>query len=232
MIEKTIPSYLYCEYNDDEDLQAFVDSYNNLTQQVVNWFNHINLPIYTSSTISGDLLNWVAKGLYGIDRPTLTGGLTVEEGPYNTYGFNVIRYDGETVIPPTNYAVANDDVFKRVITWHFYKGDGKTFNIRWLKRRIMRFLNGYGGTSPNVDQTYRVSVSFGLAKQVNITILNGVRSYLGGFNTAMFNTRRFNDTTSTFVAYPPLPLAQTFKTAVDNGILPLPFQYSYVVSVV
>jgi len=232
MITQTIPSYLYLQYNDDDDLQAFVDAYNDQSQQIINWFNTIGLPIYTGTPIAGPLLDWVAEGLYGINRPTLVSGVTVHEGPLNTYGPNMgPALNQSVVVQPTNYALVNDDVFKRVITWHFYKGDGKVLNIRWLKRRIARFLYGYNGTDPGIDQTYRISVEFGIAPQVNITIQSGVRSVLGGLNTACCNTQTLNDTASTYFAYPPIPMAKTFKTAVDNGILELPFQFTYSVSV-
>ena len=36
------------------------------------------------------------------------------------------------------------------MTWHLYKGDGKTFNTRWLKRRVMRFLTGAGQYTDDV----------------------------------------------------------------------------------
>ena len=96
---------------------------------------------------------------------------------------------------------------------------------------IARFLYGYNGTDPGIDQTYRISVEFGIEPQVNITIKEGVRNVLGGFNTACCNTQTLNDTASTYFAYPPIPMAKTFKTAVDNGILELPFNYQWVVAV-
>jgi len=37
-LTKVIPSYLYQEYSDDDDLQAFVMAYNGLAQQYVTWF--------------------------------------------------------------------------------------------------------------------------------------------------------------------------------------------------
>ena len=43
-----LPSYIYQEYSDDDDLQAFAASYNSLAQQYINTLNSLNLPIYTS----------------------------------------------------------------------------------------------------------------------------------------------------------------------------------------
>jgi len=41
-----------------------------------------------------------------------------------------------------------DDIFKRILTWNLYKGDGNRFSMRWLKRRIARFLFGVNGIDP------------------------------------------------------------------------------------
>src|SRR5579859_3473841 len=93
-LQEVIPSYLYVEYNDDEDLQAFVTAFNAIAQQYVDFFNQINLPIYTSSSISGALLDWVAQGIYGMTRPSLPGaGSTLIYGPFNTYAFNKLAFN-------------------------------------------------------------------------------------------------------------------------------------------
>lgn len=54
-----------------------------------------------------------------------------------------------------------DDILKRALTWHLYKGDDKYFDVRWLKRRVMRFLDGINGTDQGTSTTYNVSVTFG-----------------------------------------------------------------------
>jgi hypothetical protein len=129
-----IPSYLYTWYQDDDDLQAFVATYNSMTQTYVNWFNQIGLPIYPGVLIVGSLLDWVAEGIYGYTR----------------------------------LAGMSDDILKRTLTWLFYKGDGKYFNVVWLKRRVMRFLEGINGTDQGTATTYQVSVSFGAGYKVTI----------------------------------------------------------------
>ena len=229
-IQKIIPSYLYFEYNDDDDLQAFVDSYNLLAQTMLDWFNSVSLPVYTQ--LSGLLLDWVAEGLYGIVRPYLVSGIDLIEGPINTFCLNSLAFNTREIVSSDTSTLASDDVFGRVITWHAYKGDGKVFDLRWLKRRINRFLFGYQGTDIPNDQTYRISVTFGVGSQVNITILAGERTTLSSavIDGFAFNTTPLNGDITQFVAYPPIPMAQTFKTAVENGILELPFQFTYVVS--
>ena len=165
-LQKTIPSYLYQQYTDDDDLQAFVDSYNTIAQQYVNTFNQLNLPVYTQ--LSGDLLDWVGQGVYGYPRPTLPGTGPTNIGPLDTYGPNdqvPLNYQQST--PGTSY-VTTDDIYQRLLTWHFYKGDGKTFSINWLKRRIMRFMIGTNGTAPNIPNTYKINVTFGAGNSINI----------------------------------------------------------------
>ncbi len=229
----TLPSYLYVQYNDDANLQAWVRAYNTLAQEAVNWFNDTPLPIYTSTAISGSLLDWVGLGLYDTPRPALSSGQNRNVGPLNTYAFNEITYNTLRTIGPQDIAVTTDDVYKRIITWGFYKGDGKVINVRWLKRRIMRFLNGLNGTSFNVDQTYQISVTFGVNRQVNIRLLNGQRNVTGGafYNGFALNEMPYNQLDSYFTNFTLLANAQIFKEAVDSSVLELPFQFDYVVSI-
>jgi hypothetical protein len=62
-LQQTIPSYLYAQYSDDENLQAFVDAYNSLSQGYLDWFNSRPLGLYTSPNIAGPLLDWVGQGV-------------------------------------------------------------------------------------------------------------------------------------------------------------------------
>ncbi len=229
---KTIPSYLYQEYNDDDSLQAFVMAFNSLAQTYVDAFNSLNLPIYTQANISGALLDWVAAGLYGLLRPALSSGRNKNVGPFNTYTFNSLVLNKIRHVAPANAVVTNDDIFKRILTWLFLKGDGKVFNIRWLKRRVGRFLAGVNGTNPKIDQTYRVSVTFGANASITIWIVGGQRTVTGGalFNRFAGNTRKFNNLSSTFVAYAPVENALVFQEAVSSGALELPFQFTWSVS--
>ena len=229
-MQNVIPSYLYAQYTDDPNLQSFVDSQNNLAQQFINTLNGLNLPIYTQ--LSESLLDWVAQGVYGIQRPYLNYGTINQIGAFNTYGFDQIGFNESETLGEITAIPASDDIFKRVITWHVYKGDGKVFNVRWLKRRIMRFINGADGTAPNIDNTYQVSVSFGLDYQVNITIVGGFRRFgqTSQYDTFGFNSWGFNDGNSTFINLPPLNSAALVE-CLETGVLELPFQFTYVIIV-
>lgn len=154
------PSYLYVQYSDDSDLQAFVSTQNSIAQGYIDWFNQTPLAVYTQPTISGPLLDWIGQGIYGIPRPVLATGSSqflagYDSAPYNTIAYNTSIYINNGSATPTT-----DDIYKRVMTWNLYRGDGKTFGIPWLKNRIARFLNGANGTDVNVlDYQPSITVS-------------------------------------------------------------------------
>lgn len=250
---KIIPSYLYQQYSDDENLQALVDAYNIIAQQYLDWFNAVELPIYTG--LRGSLLDWVAAGLYGIQRPSLPYGVVPLEGPLNTYTPNqlplnfsndaALEYSsegaigyfiiGESPIGGTggggnsgaNNFVTSDDTFKRVITWLFYKGDGNIFNIQWLKRRCERFLKGIDGKNPigGIQQTYEISVIFGRGRLVQIIILDGTATTGAGAvpNAFMLNSLTPNDPEVDYTG----TKGRILKAGIESGVLALPFQFRY-----
>ena len=249
-IQNVINAYVYEQFQDDDDVQALFQAHNDLAQQYLDWFNVTPLAVYTDPNISGELLDWTVEGIYGLQRPYLPSGNSQIEGPYNTCPFDTIAFNrlrsralgvtggigqfaigvtpigGNPAGPPPYYAT-NDDVFRRVLTWHFYKGDGKVFAVDWLKRRIMRFLFGANGLSPVIDNTYPVSVTFGPYPQVNINIAPYRRSIIGGalFNRLGFSRKRYNELDTHLTVFPSLPLAPIFKAAMDTGVLEFPFQY-------
>src|SRR5215475_9895968 len=83
-----IPSYLYQEYTDDDDLQGWVEAQNIMQQDYVDTFNALNLPIYTGPIVAGALLDWVGRGVYGMARPVIGPEVESTFGPLNTYGPN------------------------------------------------------------------------------------------------------------------------------------------------
>lgn len=201
MLSQTIPSYLYQEYSDDVDLQAFVSAYNQMTQQYVTWFNTIGLPIYTG--LSGPLLDWVCNGLYGYYRPTLQGQLV------------------------------SDDIFQRCLTWQFYKGDGTTFSIEWLKRRVVRFLTGANGTDPGVQQEWQVSVTFGPPNLVFINILQGIAVLNDGamYNTSQLDQLQYNELDTTVQHFMDTSLSLILQEALESNVLSFPFQFKAIVGI-
>ena len=134
-----IKSYPYVQFADDENITAWFDAYNTYAQQYLDWFNNTPLAVYTRSEISGALLDWVANGVYGCYRTPIAFGNSRSIGPLNTYTPNYIPFNqGKKLSDVTSFTMT-DDIFKRVITWNFYKGDGVQISIPWLKKRIARF---------------------------------------------------------------------------------------------
>jgi hypothetical protein len=229
-LTQTIPAYLYTQYADDDSLQAFVVAYNQMAQQYVSWFANGQLANYTVQV--GSLLDWVGQGIYGVIRPYLSSQYAQEIGPFNTFALNTNRFNGFKILAPQNTVAVNDDVYKRIITWNFYKGDGNTFCIPWLKRRVARFLFGTNGTDTTATaNTQQISVAVG-GSTWTITLVTGVRALKRGpFNTSQLNSIGFNGATSVFTTLNPIPNGALLQEAVRAGVLVLPFQYNFVVNV-
>ena len=255
-----IYAYLYQEYSDDDDLQEFVKVLNEMQQDYVDTFNAIQLPIYPnvppltaqpkaepSGIMEGALADWTMHGIYGWIRPTLYAFAGKLVGPLNTYWCNFpVTINGLAHIAPQGVLIVDDDFYKRTLTWHFQKGDGKYFNIRWLKRRVMRFLIGVNGTCPHIDNTDRISILFGpnwgatiRIKMRQMTMIGGAFPNGFGCNGLIPGAPFFsgpeqivgpvvpNSIVSTFEPYAPLPYAGRFEQAVAAGILELPFQWRW-----
>lgn len=216
LLSATLPAYVYKQYADDDDIQAFFAAYNAATQTFVDWFNSVNLPFYP--TLTGDLLDWVAEGLYGLPRMSLAQSTSGALGPLNTEDLNTAVLNSFTA-PAVTYYTLTDDVFKRILTWNFYKGDGKRFNMMWLKRRIMRFLLGANGLdlNPN-DPSFVIGTENTQAIGVQVS---------GGVLTVAINQPYI----SSLVQLAP-GIIDLFTAAFTGGVLDLPLQYTYAVDVV
>jgi hypothetical protein len=232
-LKETIKSYLYQEYSDDDDLQAFVRAYNEMMQDLIDTFNGLNLPIYVRSPVEKDLLDWVGAGVYGMPRPSLRSGQYKTLGPYNTlmYGQPAFVYDAWELLYPNQIAVTNDDIYRRILTWHYSKGDGKYFSIPWLKKRVMRFLMGKNGTHPNIDQHYQISISLSPNCGATIRFVTGNRLVTSGatYNQPGFtyNSNMYSEMDTIYIPLPSLPNISDFQAAVDSGVLELPFQFKW-----
>jgi hypothetical protein len=201
-----LPAYVFQQYSDDDNIQALDSSFNGIAQQYHNWLVNANLPVYTK--LSGSLLDWMAAGLYGITRPSLPYGSVTAIGPFATTPYNTLPYAGYQTLGVISQFTTTDDIFKRIITWYFFKGDGQVYSTIWLKRRVMRFLIGTSGTAPNIDNTYPISIFHDGGGAFTITI------------------------TLTPTAGIVLSNAQIFQAAVQSRAVCLPFQYSFTVDIV
>lgn len=213
MQAQTIKAYLYQQYGDDDDVRAFFTALNAGTQAYVDWFNQVNLAYYPGLT--GDLLDWVANGLYGMQRPQLEQQGAPPGGPLNTEQLNTEPLN--TFIPPiaaTVYALS-DDIFQRILTWNLYKADGKYFCMRWIKRRIMRFLVGANGIDPDPSKPGFV-VGPEDTSAISVQVSSG--------------TLTVTITQARLAAIAPFVTTQTltlFQLIFLSGVLELPARYQY-----
>ncbi|WP_158781580.1 hypothetical protein [Pantoea sp. BAV 3049] len=233
MLDNIIKAYLYQQYNDDSNLQALIDAYNKLAQEIYDWMAGANLPVFIGGYNAGDQLRWIAKGIYGVDPPVLVSRKVRVFGPYNTLMFNQIPFDGRLISDESEQVTASDDLFKRIMTWNFYKGDGFEFTIPWLKRRIMRFLTGADGVDVLNDQHWSVSVLFS-DDGASISIIKGFRKLTNAavYDSFAFNTMVLNQKDSVFIKSDEYEFAYLFKQAFDSGLLHMPFYQSVSVSIV
>ena len=224
MLNEIIKSYLYTQYNDDDDIRAFVTAYNTMAQEIYSWMLNANLPVFAGGYNVGDQLRWIALGIYGVKPPILVSGKSKVYGPYNAIRFNQLPFNGRKRVREAEQVVVSDDLFKRIMTWNFYKGDGFYFTIPWLKRRIMRFLTGVDGTDIVNDHHWIVSVVFSDDGMI-ITITRG---YTELTDAALYNDMGFNDiqydhNDGVLIKSNGYEYADLFKQAFDSGLLHIPF---------
>lgn len=229
-MQNALLAYLYQQYSDDNDLQGFVLAYNIYVQLFINWFNTINLPIYTA--LSGALLDWVAQGLYGIIRPTLFSDVPQAIGPLATTELATIALamlELENNI--SNVAVTSDDIFKRIITWHFYKGDGKNISTSWIRARITRFMFGVNGADFQ-GPFPTLSIQW-TENQLSITIVSdwSTCTYSGALMSGPLADAPFAAFAGVDNSQAVPAAAPQFMEAVETGALEMPVQYSTTVRI-
>lgn len=180
-----IPSYPYVQFSDDVDIQAWFDAHNHCVHTYLDWINQTPLAIYTNENISGKLLDWVANGVYGIYRVPLANSRSQTRGEINTYTFNELPLNEGITSTVASYQNMSDDIFKRLITWNFYKGDGSQFSIPWLKNRIARFLYGINGFL----STNNISVKFTSTRTIMVTLYDvGGEEYIASQLSLLFSS--------------------------------------------
>ena len=175
MLTSILPSYPYQQYASDPNIPAFFDAFNGIAQGTLiaanfngslSDFNALNLPNYRIQ--NGDLLNWIGFGLYGEPRQSLPVFSNYAEGPLDTYAFNVLEPNQYKNTTNDVFLPVSDDNYIRIIQWNNFKGDGYQFTVRWLKRRVWRFLTPFGYIYP--EQTYDISVVFTGPTTVDISV--------------------------------------------------------------
>lgn len=226
-------AYPYGQYSDDDNIQALFMAYNNYVQsQYIDYFNQYNLAVYTETNIVGALLDWIGQGIYGLIRPYVSSGQVSVIGTYDTGAYDYFYYNELQKTGVITTLQVTDDIYKRCMTWNLYKGDGYTFSIKWLKKRVIRWLIGQNGAPLPIDSTYNVSVT---VSNLVFTITIKHQSQLtnnalpGNFlpNQVTPDASSQSSSSGSFT----LSLALVFQVLMNSGMLVLPAQYSYVVVV-
>jgi len=146
------------------------------------------------------LLDWVALSLYGMERPSLSNTSTFSPiGSYDTFNYDYLPFNENVLNTPTTFYTITDDYFQRMITWNFYKGDGFQYTTPWLKRRVARFLYGVNGT--DIPD---------IADLYNISVT-------------------YPTTNGITITIPNLPVSPILQSAIQYGVLNVPYQYTYTV---
>ena len=154
-----LPAYAYQQYAWSQDIQAFFGSLNTILQGYLTWFYETPLAVYTAPAISGPLLDWTATGIYGVARPVIGTTVTATYGILGTNTLGLHTFGVLSVSLSGTSATVNDDIYKRVLTWILYRGDGLRFSIPWLLRRVERFLGGVNGANVPLDLATRPTVT-------------------------------------------------------------------------
>lgn len=202
-LQQILPSYIYQQYADDANIVAFSQAYNTLAQAYLDWFNQTPFGVYTSPSVTGPLLDWIGQGIYGVPRPVFSTLSTYFQG--NAIGgvpLNILPVNGSRILRSGTAVTANDDYYKRVLTWNVYIGDGRTVNIMTLRKRIARFLYGVNGTDVSLSMAQNVSIEVVTSPSLSLTI-----------------------------TVPAGMASSYFQEGFKSGILPLPFQLAATVTI-
>lgn len=145
------------------------------------------------TTQTGGLLDWVGQGLYGMPRPVLSQTSYTLRGGFNTQAFNTGPLGAFVRVARGVHYTVNDDIYKRCLTWNFFKADGLQFTARWLKRRVARFLQGVNGVNIGTDDTSYISVQYGYTGTApRYVTLHQKAAARGPVGMTAFNTLPFN----------------------------------------
>ncbi len=221
------PAYLYNEFSDDADLQGIIQVTNQFAQGYLSWFNSTPLAVWTLPTISGPLLDWTGTNIYNVARPVISTSFESTSGDYGTKKYGSLAYGIFQIKKSGTATIANDDIYKRAITWSMFKGDGYTIGITWLKKRIARFLYGVDGSDIDLGLIDNISID---PRMMITDTAYGMNVY--GFRPAygmMYMRQALQIQLN--ITIPSTPLSQIFSDFVSQGILAWPTQTTFVVRI-
>ena len=226
-LQTVVPAYLYAQYSDDANMQAFVGAFNGLAQGYLDWFNQNPLGVYTNPNMTGQFLDWVGTELYGIPRQ-VTGSESVSPvGYYGSSAYTELPYADLEVNYSGSSQAVSDDIYKRFLTWNLYLGDGKQMSIPWLIRRIARFLYGVNGADISASEFQNVVISI---PKLSPQGAYGTDFYSGAYYSGL-DADQQPAKHSYLITIPPSSTANAFAALVAAGIIQLPFQINFSISI-
>jgi hypothetical protein len=192
----------------------------------LQWFLQTPLSVYTSPNISGPLLDWIGQGIYGIPRPTITSVTSTSTAGYDTAPYNTATYGARKVKNTGTATVVDDDIYKRVLTWHLYLGDGRQMSVMWMRRRIARFIFGANGEDIPADDFQKISIT------------QSATSFAAALGTQIYNTQAYNTRVgkqnltrhAIQIGVPNGAVGEKFQLLLSQGDLAFPFQLKFSVT--
>jgi hypothetical protein len=156
----------------------------------------------TASAPPGIAIGNVYVGsIFGVTPAGYNGVFSLTQTGTTTFTYPLATNPGAVTIEGklgTTANLASDDIYQRVITWNFYRGDGYQFNVSWLKNRVYRFLAQANGQPAPIPNTYAISVSFSSGNAVTIHIGSSLNAN-----------------------------APILQALINSSVLQLPFQYVF-----
>lgn len=226
-LQTIVPAYVYTQYNDDEYVTAFFTAFNEMAQGYLDWFNETPLPVWTSPNVSGSLLDYIGNNIYGISRPVISTSGKTTSGELGTNVLGTHPMGTLSIVESGTAKIANDDIYKRVLTWTLFKGDGIQMSVEWIRKRIARFLYGVDGTDINVGLITNVSLTFPSFPYDSVTGELGT-NILGIHPMGVLYSKRLHDITITL---PSGTVSTVFYDLFQSGDLPMPFQMNFTVQI-
>ena len=223
-LSAVVPAYVYTEFNDDPYVTAFFTAYNELAQGYLDWFKETPIPVWTSPQVSGGLLDFIGTNLYGTPRPVIsTAGANLTYGAMGTRAMDTMAMDSYQLIKTGTAQPADDDLYKRTLTWIHYKGDGFQATIEWLRRRIARFL--YGANGGDIDIGLITNISLSATGSLSQMAMDSLAMNAQAMNSTRVSTANLRGIL--YASIPPTTVSQYFIDLFTAGYLPAPFQMVY-----
>lgn len=133
--------FAYDQWQGIPEVVAYFGATKHFTHEIIRELTEKSFSDYFK--FKGDMLDYIALCIYGEMRPAyLNSGDYKAFGALNSLPLNQDPLNSTKVMWDTDGEAVTDEIFRRIITWNFYKGDGRMPSIPWIKRRCKRFLTG------------------------------------------------------------------------------------------